>query len=872
MARLLVEKGPEKGRVVDLPALGRLLVGREHAAALRLTDVMTSRRHFELEHSPQGVEIRDLGSSNGTYVNGRKVTLHQLKLGDSIQVGETLISFLEQQPSGRADELVGRVIAGYRIEDRVGRGGMGTVYRATQVSLERQVAFKILSPQLAGDVVFRDQFVREARSAAKLNHPHIVQVYDVGEAEGCWFISMEYLGGGSVLDRLRQQGRLEPAEALGIVRQAAEGLAYAQRMQLVHRDIKPDNLMLSKEGVVKIGDLGIAGTMEGRKLEQTAGACGSPFYIAPEQAQGRAIDHRADLYALGVTFYELVTGQPPFTGKSPKEVMLKHITDAPPPVQERRADLSPVMAAVIHKLMAKDPAGRYEGAQALLADLDRIGGPPSLEGVVPSDTAPAGALPEPSRRFSRSFLPLVLGLTSALLLAFLVGMGILGGVLGEADQEARARYIDAALVQARAHLKRGAHEAAAAIAVQLATQFPGHARAAEFQALADDIGRFRIEGRARQREAEAQGKLREAEALAAAGQEVAAEKAFEALVRDFAETESAGPGRAALQRLDVLRQERERRRAAEATRQRERAAALEQGLADVQRRLKDGDYGGAFAELARWRDEYPEGEVRDRLDALQETGRQSAQVALDAGLLAAGREAAARRHDAALALLKELRAKLPLEWAWHRIDVGVAQIEEDRRRWVEAQAQETEAREAARLQQALEEAGRLATELRLRSARQEVQAALSDIRSSVRRAELERYGRALESAEATCAALADYINARGRASGLLHTTAQQRYVAMAARGDKVILAHADLDGVEVTRTWPQLGSAFVLKGTKLLEGEPGQRNAWAVGAALMVHFLGESAQAQAEARRLARELKDDDPLRDLVSWLREREP
>lgn len=408
MPRLVVEKGKDKGKVLALRESSPYLVGRDLKTHLRLRDQQVSRRHLKVQLKGDGVvHLEDLDSSNGTFVNGERVPGVDLKPGDKIQVGETLIFYLEEesvddliavaptpampgtataavpataatdassQERVRRGELSDRELSGYRIGRLLGRGGMGTVYEAMQISLERRVAFKVLARELAADGQFVDRFTAEARAAGQLNHPNIVQVYDVGTAPSpttpIRFYSMEFMASGSVEDLLRKEGRLSVERALPLVFDAARGLEYAEKHGVVHRDIKPDNLMISEDGVVKIGDLGIATRRRtAEEVSQEEGVSGSPHYIAPEQAMGRAIDHRADLYALGVSLYQMLSGDTPFEGSSAREVILKHLNEVPPPLALKVPSLPAEVVALVERLMEKDPTRRLASASLLLQEL-----------------------------------------------------------------------------------------------------------------------------------------------------------------------------------------------------------------------------------------------------------------------------------------------------------------------------------------------------------------------------------------------------------------------------------------------------------------------------------------------------------------------
>lgn len=378
MPKLVIENGPDKGRSYHVRKEGVFLIGRDPAAQVPLRDEMVSRRHCQIDYRDGRFLLRDLDSSNGVSINDERVVgAMPLSGNDRIEIGETRISFLldDQNP------LIGKVIGGCRVEMRIGRGGMGTVYRAVQISLDRIVALKVLSPNLTRDSNFVKLFVREARAAGALSHPNIVQVYDVGVDGDVHYFSMEFVPNGSVEELLNRQGKLPPQRALDIARQAAQGLQYAELKGIVHRDIKPGNLMLGAGEAIKIGDLGIARTIDDSgRANQRDGVSGSPHYIAPEQAQGKAIDHRADIYSLGVSIFHMLTGRTPFRGSTPKEIILKHIKESPPPIAELCPELSPAVISLVDRMMSKNPSQRPSSAALLIDEIDRIpAGTPPIE-------------------------------------------------------------------------------------------------------------------------------------------------------------------------------------------------------------------------------------------------------------------------------------------------------------------------------------------------------------------------------------------------------------------------------------------------------------------------------------------------------------
>ena len=372
MPSLAVETGIDKGLAIELSDNRVLLIGRASSCDLHLSDTLSSRRHCWIECRERKFYVRDGGSRNGTFLNGRRVSEAELMPGDQILVGETLITF-QAEPLAAADPLIGKDVGGYRIIELLGKGGMGRVYKALQISLERIVAIKILSRQYANNAAFIERFRREAMALARLTHPNVVGVYDVGEDGGMYYFSMEYMPGDTVANKISSGRKLPPAEAVPMMMDIARGLTYAEEQGVVHRDIKPENMMLDAAGNAKICDLGIAHTISEGPWRNTAhGVFGSPHYIAPEQARGQTTDHRADIYSLGASFYRILSGKTLYTGASARELILKHINDDPVPIREVDPLLPAELCRVIDKCLCKDLFGRYQSARDVVADLEKV--------------------------------------------------------------------------------------------------------------------------------------------------------------------------------------------------------------------------------------------------------------------------------------------------------------------------------------------------------------------------------------------------------------------------------------------------------------------------------------------------------------------
>jgi serine/threonine-protein kinase len=288
----------------------------------------------------------------------------------------------------------------YEVERSVGRGGMAEVFLARDVLLDRPVVLKVLFPEFATDPSFVERFRREAQAAANLSHPNIVAVYDWGTLNNTYFIAMEYVAGTTLADLLKEKGSLSPSQASDIALEVASALGFAHENGVVHRDIKPGNILISNSGQVKVADFGIAralGAAVEDGLTQTGSVMGTATYLSPEQAQGAQPDPRSDLYSLGVTMYEMVAGKAPFVGDTPVAVTYQHVHAMPTPLHDLKADVSLDFEAIVAKCMAKSPKRRYESASALRDDIRRsINREPvrALDVVKPRvETAPTTAIP-----------------------------------------------------------------------------------------------------------------------------------------------------------------------------------------------------------------------------------------------------------------------------------------------------------------------------------------------------------------------------------------------------------------------------------------------------------------------------------------------
>jgi serine/threonine protein kinase len=271
-------------------------------------------------------------------------------------------------------------IEGYEITRSIGKGGFGVVYLATQLSLNRPVAIKILPNELAGNQLYVQRFFREAQTAGKLVHPNVVQVLDVGQSNGYYFIVMEYVPGASIEQQIQQSGALSDEKVFEIGASVGKALQAASKYDLVHRDIKPGNLMLTEDDLVKLADFGIAREREDTSITQDA-RIGTPDYMSPEQAQGKPVDVRSDLYSLGATLYHCATGRTPFPGDTAQGVLLQQVQDRPVPPKERNPAISGALDRLILRLLEKDPANRFQTPDSLVEAIENVQSEPDPDAL-----------------------------------------------------------------------------------------------------------------------------------------------------------------------------------------------------------------------------------------------------------------------------------------------------------------------------------------------------------------------------------------------------------------------------------------------------------------------------------------------------------
>src|SRR3954454_6729241 len=280
------------------------------------------------------------------------------------------------QPSSGAQNratVIGNLLRGrYRLEERIGSGGMSTVYRAFDETLERWVAIKVLHHTMEDDPVQLERFRREARTVARLSHPHVVTVIDAGEDDGHPFIVFEYVDGETLKQLIKRQGPLPVTEAVAYAIEVGRALMAAHSHRLAHRDVKPQNVLIDPDGRAKVTDFGISRSLDGDTgLTATGRVLGTTDYVAPEQALGEEVTEQSDVYSLGVCLFEMLTGEVPFTAESQVGVAMKHVRDPLPDIQVVRPEISAALAAVIERATAKETRNRYASAAEMVADLER---------------------------------------------------------------------------------------------------------------------------------------------------------------------------------------------------------------------------------------------------------------------------------------------------------------------------------------------------------------------------------------------------------------------------------------------------------------------------------------------------------------------
>ena len=371
-------------KVVDLTdATLPTVIGRDsEVSQVVIPDSQASRAHCSLDIEDEKVMVEDMGSRNGSWLNGQPITRARAYHGDILKLGKTHITF-EIGDNKPIDPLVGQRLGGFELQEVVGRGRYGTVFKGSQINLGRQVAVKVLAEEYRGDPERVQAFLTEARRAGRLNHPNLVQVHDVCQVGDNYLLIMELMK-GSTADILRDHGPMSDQLVLRVLQHIGRALGYAESQRLVHRDVKPDNILVNEEGLYKLADLGIAAPIAENGQATQERIFGSPHYVAPEQARGGSIDGRADLYALGATAWHLLTGKTVFQGSN-RQVVLAHINTDPEDLDRLAPHANEDLVELIEDLLEKDPDDRPKDAAAVVARVDEIlKQPPRVKGAAPA--------------------------------------------------------------------------------------------------------------------------------------------------------------------------------------------------------------------------------------------------------------------------------------------------------------------------------------------------------------------------------------------------------------------------------------------------------------------------------------------------------
>ncbi|MFN7971980.1 MAG: FHA domain-containing serine/threonine-protein kinase [Acidobacteriota bacterium] len=372
MSKLVFVEGPLKRKEVRITG-DKVSVGRERGNHVLIPDASVSRKHAYIEKRQDGLYISDNKSTNGVYVNGNKVEECRLRPRDRIEFGAAACLYIESDTdafdAAEMDRVRRALASRYDVLERLGEGSQASVYLGNHKMLGRQVALKVLrgGGDPGHDAV--ERFVKEARALARLAHPNIVEVFDVGEIEGHTYFALSYLKGGTLEDRCKKLGKLPVADAVKVGVQVGSGLAHAHGRGVIHRDVKPANVLFDDAGNAILADFGVAKILAETRLTATGAMFGTPLYMSPEQFSGKPSTHLSDLYSLAATIYKALTGRPPFEGETvyvvghkmtSEDAKAPHIVDPSIPVP---------VSAVVLRALAKDPAARQQTVEAFVAEL-----------------------------------------------------------------------------------------------------------------------------------------------------------------------------------------------------------------------------------------------------------------------------------------------------------------------------------------------------------------------------------------------------------------------------------------------------------------------------------------------------------------------
>lgn len=362
MPRLIAESGKIIGQ--DFPVTDNIVLGRKRTCDVIVDDAKSSREHTRVFKEGGSYYIRDLNSSNGTYLNEVRIDKSPLVFGDKIRIGETVLVFVGDPELN----LEGQTVGGFQIIEKLGHRDIGVVYRARQIALDRIVALKVLDRDLSSDAEFVKRFIDEARAAGTLRHPNIIHVFDVGKANDQYYICMEYVSGRTLRDTLGE-GALTLDDKLRVVKECASALAFAHDRNIVHKDITPTNIILTQEKAAKVADMGIARLTD---TAITSRETSSLYYISPEEALAKPIGPQADIYSLGVVLFEMLTGEVPFKSSSAREIIKEHITTPVPSPKGLAPEVPDLLALVCVRMTQISQSARYPSMSEVVKDLEDI--------------------------------------------------------------------------------------------------------------------------------------------------------------------------------------------------------------------------------------------------------------------------------------------------------------------------------------------------------------------------------------------------------------------------------------------------------------------------------------------------------------------
>jgi eukaryotic-like serine/threonine-protein kinase len=401
---LMVTSGPNQGARINLPKHGSLVLGRGDESDVQVFDPRMSRTHCRIEVNGDGVRIADLGSTGGTFLQGKRIDESPVQLGDCIRIGETEATLRDEAASDTTvlslpgdtsqvpadvrnlDALIGRDVHHYRIESKIADGTTGAVFKARDLKHNRAAAVKVLWPNLSQDEEASQRFIRGMKTMFPLHHPNIVRIYSAGTYRNLCWVAMEFVDGTdltNLIERIGLAGMIDWQFAFRVAVQIGRALATAYDRGIIHRNITPRNILYVESGTTcKLADLMLAKALEDNPAEQLTRPgqlLGDAPYLAPERTGGdREIDCRSDIYGLGATVYALLTGRPPFEGNSLPELLQKIKNDQPVPPKRYQLAIADMFQGTVLRMLEKRPADRYQSPHALLTDLERVG---SFQGI-----------------------------------------------------------------------------------------------------------------------------------------------------------------------------------------------------------------------------------------------------------------------------------------------------------------------------------------------------------------------------------------------------------------------------------------------------------------------------------------------------------